>query len=291
VAALTLTGCNGTALEPTPEPDGTVTRLGDSTDISLADWLNKPRAELARMVKDAHDAARDHDTDDRTERDSKLLPGLLPPIALPVLHECAFSAKLGVSVPSYYKEGTHDADLALHLARHGDVEAALKVADPGDVESRRKIETCRTERNYPVEWTQLVALTLSSAQLKVAAGEVSGATELVLLHKQLQALLDPKAAKGPLGALLLPIGRRALRGPGPPRLAAARRGRLRPAIPRRPRLARRPYPRPHLRPGRQRWRRDVDRVARLAVARQDADRREVTNASRERQRARWGVVF
>jgi hypothetical protein len=208
LAAFVLTGCNNAPVT-TPEPVDDV-RLGDSIDISLADWLKKPREELAQMVKETQDAVRRHDEEDRADRDGKLLPKLLPPITLPVMQECTFSPKLDISLPPYLKEGKYDADLALHLARHGDVEAALKVASPGDNALREKIESWRTERNYPVEWTQLVALTLSAAQLKVATDDVVGATELVLLHKQLQEILGSKTAAGPLGALLLPMGRRAL---------------------------------------------------------------------------------
>ena len=51
---------------------------------------------------------------------------------------------------------------------------------------------------------------LQSARFKLANGEVDGATELVLLHRQLRQLLDARAAAGPLGAALLPCDRRAL---------------------------------------------------------------------------------
>src|SRR5205807_1634001 len=69
-----------------------------------------------------------------------------------------------------------------------------------------QIDAWQTDRNYPLEWTRLVALVLQSAQFKMAHGNVEGATELVLVHKQLHGVLDGRAAKGPLGAALLPIG-------------------------------------------------------------------------------------
>ncbi len=90
----------------------------------------------------------------------------------------------------------------------------MQLADPADNKLIEAIDGWRTEKNYPVEWTQLVGLHLQLAELKLAHGEqadaLEGATELVLLHKQLMALLDKKAAAGPLGAALLPIGRGAL---------------------------------------------------------------------------------
>src|SRR5262249_52092832 len=58
--------------------------------------------------------------------------------------------------------------------------------------------------------TRLVALYLFDAELELSRGEPKGASELVHLHKQLDQLLDSKAKAGPLGAALLPTGRRAL---------------------------------------------------------------------------------
>ncbi len=103
------------------------------------------RAEQSwpRWSRETLDAVRKHDEEDRTDRDGKLLPNLLPPITLPVMQECTYSAKLGISVPPYLKEGTYDADLALHLALFGDIEAALKVADPSDKELVAAIEAAQ----------------------------------------------------------------------------------------------------------------------------------------------------
>src|SRR5262249_31929465 len=72
------------------------------------------------------------------------------------------------------------------------------------------IDECRCERNYPVEWARVVGLLIQSAEVRLATGDLEGGTELVALHKQLQAVLDGKAAKGPLGAALLSRGRTAL---------------------------------------------------------------------------------
>src|SRR5262249_16586912 len=76
--------------------------------------------------------------------------------------------------------------------------------------ARNQIEAWRYERNYPVEWTRLVGLMLHAAQIQLATGDLQGGTELVVLHRQLQNLLGPKAAQGFLGATLLPPGRATL---------------------------------------------------------------------------------
>src|SRR5262249_14191636 len=47
-------------------------------------------------------------------------------------------------------------------------------------------------------------------QLKVASGQVDGATHLALLHEQLARALDAKAQAGPLGSALLSAGKHAL---------------------------------------------------------------------------------
>jgi hypothetical protein len=70
-----------------------------------------------------------------------------------------------------------------------------------------KIDACRAGRDYPVEWTRLVGLAFESADLDLADGEAQAAVDLIQMHRQLRALLDAKAAAGPLGAALLPRGR------------------------------------------------------------------------------------
>jgi hypothetical protein len=53
-------------------------------------------------------------------------------------------------------------------------------------------------------------LAFQSAEWKLSTGDPQGATDLIQMHQQLRALLDDKAAVGPLGAALLPRGRHAL---------------------------------------------------------------------------------
>jgi hypothetical protein len=208
-------GC-GTRTTVAPEapeatPEDTTTRLGEHTEHTPAEWLKLPRTQLAEKVKEwTETVAKQQDFARGNAQAVLLLPHLRPPAVVSVFGQSQLNAVLGFCVPPYWKEGERDAELALHLARFGDHEAAFKLADPTDGELRARIESSRTEKNYPAEWTQLMGLVLQSAQLKLANGEPEGASEVVLIHKELQQVLDPRAARGPLGAALLSSGRRAL---------------------------------------------------------------------------------
>jgi hypothetical protein len=211
LAALVPSGCSwwsGSSEEILDED--TVTRLDDKVDIVLAEWLNRPRPELARLVAEWNETVQKQLAEARDNPQSViLLPKLHPTVGAPVFRSARYSETMGFSLPGY-ADGAKDAALALHLARFGDTEAARRLADPRDRTLRTEIDRWAGERNYPVEWVQVVGLVLQSAELKLANGEIQGATELVLLHQQLRALLDGPAATGPLGAALLPAGRRAL---------------------------------------------------------------------------------
>jgi hypothetical protein len=53
VAALALVGCGrGKVAQPEVAED-TQTRLPDKVDVNLADWLARPRPELAKMAEEA----------------------------------------------------------------------------------------------------------------------------------------------------------------------------------------------------------------------------------------------
>jgi hypothetical protein len=213
---LAASGCGGGTPDdqpPTPDapPPPEPARLGDHIDLSLADLLARPRAELAVLADDLLTKARVRERAHRQTREVYLLlPDLHLPLAVPVLREAKFSTQAGFSLPPYLPAGTADPALALHLARHADVEAARRLVDPGDAETRQRIDACTCERNYPVEWVRLVALLQHTAESRVATGDIDGATELVQLHRQLKEVLDARAARGPLGALLLPRGRQVL---------------------------------------------------------------------------------
>jgi hypothetical protein len=212
LAALAPIGCRGAKKPAEPEgtPPDTSTHLGSECDIHLGDWLGQPRHKIAEMTGATSDSAQAARQEARNNpKVNKLLPKLQPPLLVPVLHKATYSAASGVSLPDYLKEGQKDADLAIHLARHGDVDAALKIA-PDDEGLRRHLESFRGQRNYPVEWTRLVALKVHHAELRLAQGDIDAATELVAIHRQLHDVLDSRNANGPLGAALLPLGRKAL---------------------------------------------------------------------------------
>jgi hypothetical protein len=207
-----LVGCGST-----PEPTGEVfhpaaSLLGDSIQISLAQLLQKPRAELAEMCTEWLTKIN-LQSKSRSEGQLHfvLLPKLHLPLVLPVCHEMSFSASQGISFPPYAHENDRDPGLAVLLARYGDLEAARRFVGAEDGVTLRQVETSVYERSYPVEWTRLVALLFHEAQLRLATGDIQGGTELVVLHKQLREVLDPKAARGPLGAVLLGLGHETLK--------------------------------------------------------------------------------
>ena len=166
------------------------------------------RAELAALADELSTKIQIQDKGRREGTLSfALIPTLRLPLAVPVLREAHYSATVGFSLPGYLAEGSKDSALALHLARYGDWKAANQLVEPGDTETAQQIEAARFGRVYPLEWTRLVGLLLHAAQVRLATGDVDGGTELVVLHRQLRSLLDPKAAQGMLGAVLLPRGR------------------------------------------------------------------------------------
>lgn len=208
-----LSGCRSrvASTEEQTVPEDTATHLADKTDISLTDWLKLPREELATLVEEWTATVGKHREIARSDLEPlQLLPQLHLPIVTAGFAEAKFSSSAVFSLPPYLKEGQKDAAVALHLARFGDGEAARKLADPADKDLLTRIDACRGERDYPIEWTQLAALALQNAELKLANADPDGAAELVLLHRELRSLLDAKTASGALGAALLPRGRQAL---------------------------------------------------------------------------------
>jgi hypothetical protein len=131
-----------------------------------------------------------------------------------VFQTAKFSARAGISLPPYVEEGKRDPAIALHLARYGDADGALLLCDPADTTTVKQIESLRAGRNYPVEWARLIAIAQFVAELRLAGSDTQGATNLIQIHQQLQAVLDPKAAAGPLGSALLGGGHRALAAAG-----------------------------------------------------------------------------
>jgi hypothetical protein len=211
LALLAAAGCRSRTGPTEAAPEDTTTHLGETADVSAAGWLKLPRADLAHHVEDWVVTVQKYQEEARTQPETLiLLPDFRLPIVPLVWNEAHYAPAAGFSLPPYAKAGEHDGALALHLARFGDREAARKLADPADRDLQARIEAVGTERNYPLEWTRLVALALQAAQFKLAAGQPEGATELVVLHRELRQLLDARAAAGPLGAALLSQGREAL---------------------------------------------------------------------------------
>jgi hypothetical protein len=209
--ALLLAGCGSSAVPEEAKDKPLASRLGDSIDLSLAELLTKPRAELAAM---ADEFAAKIQIQEKGRREGQLpftlIPTLRLPLAVPVLRQAHYSATAGFSLPPYLAEGSKDSALALHLARYGDREAANHLVEQGDADTSRQINEALFERDYPLEWTRLVDLLLHAAQVRLATGDVEGGTELVMLHRQLLGVLEPKAKKGMLGAVLLSRGRETL---------------------------------------------------------------------------------
>jgi len=198
-----------TAVDGSGQP--ALSRIGDSIEISLADLLGRPREELAQLSEEWVTKIRIQEKGLRQGKlPLSLLPNLHLPLVMPVWREASYSAKAGFSLPPYAAAGAKDSGLALNLARYGDFEAARQLVEPGDQKTLERIENGRFERDYPVEWTRLVALLLHASQLRLATGDVDGATELIVLHRQLRELLDAKAAQGALGADLFSRGRKVL---------------------------------------------------------------------------------
>ncbi|HEV3119827.1 MAG TPA: hypothetical protein VGY58_22395 [Gemmataceae bacterium] len=206
--ALLLSLCFGCGSDAPPEESKPqASKLGDTIDISLAELLTKPRSELADM---ADEWSRKIQIQQEAHRTGTLHQSLLPdvrlPLVVPVWRECKYSARTGLSLPPYLPEGSKDSQLALHVARYGDVEAARKLIEPGDSDTLNKIEACALGQNYPLEWTRLAGLLLHAAEVRLATGDVDGGTEIVVLHRQLKTVLGAKAATAPLGAALLSRG-------------------------------------------------------------------------------------
>ncbi|HMC88807.1 MAG TPA: hypothetical protein VKI17_04635, partial [Gemmataceae bacterium] len=204
-----LAGCSsGTPTEVEDKPQ--TSKLGDAIDISLSDLLTRPRSELAEMADELTTKIHIQEKGRRVgSLNLSLLGDFRLPLVVPVWREARYSASAGFSLPPYFADGK-DSKLALHVARYGDLEAARKLVEPGDTETVRHIEACALEQNYPLEWTRLAGLHLHAGQIRLATGDVDGATEIVVFHRQLRSLFGSKAMKSPLGASLLARGRETL---------------------------------------------------------------------------------
>jgi hypothetical protein len=217
LACLLAAGCGGspaptvtTGPEKPANPDAPEPiKLEPATNVSLQALLAQPREELAKQAAELEKQIHDHDG---LRRDGRLLFELLPetrlPLAPPIWREATYAAQRGFSVPPYLAAGVRDTPLALHLARHGDLEAALKLAEPG---AQAEVQRLKLDRNYPLEWTRVVGLLLHHAQFTLATGNPEGAKQLLAVHQQLRTLLPAATQQSPLGFALLPRGLDTLR--------------------------------------------------------------------------------
>lgn len=187
------------------------TSFDDPEAISLSNLLSRPRSELAALNAEYEQRVI---ALDKLRDEGKLLLHLVPaariPLAFPIWQEAQFSQQRDMLVPPYLPEGQYDSALALHLARHGDIEAARKLVDPVDADIQAEIARYALPRNYPVEWTRLVALILDKAHLNLASGDVDAAKRIASIHSQLKQILGKEAADSQLGSILLPRGRTVL---------------------------------------------------------------------------------
>jgi hypothetical protein len=202
-----VSGCGSNGPADDPSQFG----IDDSLEVPLVDLLSRSRSDLAALGVEWSAKVRDQEKAIRLgELRQSLLPDLRVPLAPPVLREASYSAQVGISLPPYAAEGKPDVDLAMHLARHGDVDAALKLAGDADADFRSRLESFRGSRNYPVEWSRLVGLMQHSAEIRLTTGDADAARELLAIHRQLRKALDAKSAEGLLGAALLGRGQKAL---------------------------------------------------------------------------------
>jgi hypothetical protein len=210
IALIGLSGCKRSA-GPAVVVEDPNSHLREDSEIAVADWLGQSRVELDQRFEDwKNKAARLIELNRGDRQTHALLPKLKPVLTFPVFQDARFSARAGISLPPYVEDGHKDPAVAIHLARFGDADGALLLTNPADEAVRREIESYRTDRNYPVEWTRLVALAQFVAEMRLAGDDSQGAAMLIHLHEQLRIVLNPKAAAGPLGSVLLSGGRRAL---------------------------------------------------------------------------------
>jgi hypothetical protein len=200
---LLVAGCN----QQVADPSGGRKGLTDQGNTDLAQLLGKPRSELAAKAKEIEQQLQAKRKAISEGKGEVVLVKDLPPFVMPVFREADYRDKIGLSLPTYVAEDAKDSDVAVQLARFGDGEGAGKLVDPSDTAAARQIEGYRCDKNYPVEWTRLVAIMLHSAESQLAADDADAGSELISLHKQLLTVLDEKAQKGALGAALLPRGR------------------------------------------------------------------------------------
>ena len=173
---LSACGCGGAAETAASADQDTKPEYG------LAELLDKPRSELAEIGAELQARVT---LQRRAVQEGRLNLGFLPnlpmPLIIPIWTEATFSAKRGISLPPYVRGTEPDPELALHLASFGDRDGALLLADPADAATQKVISGAAYERNYPAEWTRLVALLLFDAELCAGPGRRGSAPAICSL--------------------------------------------------------------------------------------------------------------
>lgn len=199
-------GCGSNSTEPAAKDIQPL-----KAEHSLGNLLTKPRSELAEQAAETRGKI---DMQIRALREGRLSFSLAPDLGVafvvPIFHEAQYSTPAGLSLPPYVKEKGVDPELARHLARFGDREAAQQFADPKDEDTAKALAASTLTKNYPLEWSRLVALLLYDAEFRMAGGDPQGAHDFMSYQRQLSKLLDDRTKSSPLGIALLSIGRNAL---------------------------------------------------------------------------------
>jgi hypothetical protein len=207
---LFLAGC-GKGNGDESEGEGNPETVDIELRVHVDEWLGQTREQLAELDREWAEKVRTEEIEvNRTRDDLPFLGTLRVPIIVPIWQEAIWSTEARMSLPPYVKPGAKDSALAWHLARYGDLEAAQKLARREDHEKITSLHRRLYDRNYPAEWSRLAARTIQYHQLRLIPGNPESAAEIISIHEQLQKLFSTKERGSPLGASLLPMGRRIL---------------------------------------------------------------------------------
>ncbi len=198
IASLTLLYVSGCSQSADNQPSKQTSKKVEPTlkSTSVVKLLDKSRKELADSCQQELDIVRRKEKIRLTgQKPFSLLPHAHLSVVMPIWREASYSEELGISLPPYLTADSNDKLSAMHLAHHGDADGALKLIDAGDKDTAELIKSLKSKRNYPVEWSRLVALLLYEAELRLADGNPEAAWEILGIHQQLEKLGMPDALR------------------------------------------------------------------------------------------------